>query len=210
MTPASDKNLPPNDDFLPTKRSSSIRMLWLLSILALLTSTLYPSDLACYELQKGSSIAPQAAYVTENYGRFINTALQIGLPLAYRDVAGIVQLAKVAIATTLATHGAKRLLNGLTIRDTRLGQRPSSPNSRHNMPSGHSSMASSGFYFVCRRYGWMLAILTLPIMLLTMHARVALDMHTISAVISGALLGIMVTAIFTTKRETDTKNDAAV
>jgi membrane-associated phospholipid phosphatase len=45
-------------------------------------------------------------------------------------------------------------------------------------------------------------------MLLTMFARVSLDQHTISAVISGALVGILVTAIFTTsyrKRSPDSE-----
>nr|WP_284702424.1 phosphatase PAP2 family protein [Herbaspirillum aquaticum] len=65
------------------------------------------------------------------------------------------------------------------------------------MPSGHSSMASSAMYFVGRRYGWWHLIYMLPILLMTMFARVALDAHTISAVLAGALAGIVGAALFT-------------
>lgn len=44
------------------------------------------------------------------------------------------------------------------------------------------------------------ALYFLPILLLTMHARVALNDHTVSAVIVGALLGFMMAAIFTSGR----------
>lgn len=174
------------------------RLLWLLGVASFLASTLYPSDLTGYATEIGISQAPEAAHITDQYGRYFNTVLQAGLPLLLRDKAGLIELAKVAVATTLATHGLKRAVNNVYIMDTRLGRRPYSPDSKWNMPSGHSSMASSGAYFVSRRYGWKLAFLVLPVLLLTMFARVSLDAHTVSAVISGALLGILVTAIFTT------------
>lgn len=136
---------------------------------------------------------------TDKYGRFVNTVLQIVLPLATRDVLGLQQLVLVAITGTIATHGLKRALNDIEILGTRLGERPSSTKSKHNMPSGHSSLAASGAYFVCRRYGLKFAILVVPILMLTMYARVALDAHTISAVLAGALVGIFTTAVFTTR-----------
>jgi membrane-associated phospholipid phosphatase len=174
------------------------RLLWLLGVASFLASTFYPSDMTGYATEIGISEAPETAFATDHYGRFFNTALQIGLPLVLRDKAGMIELVKVGIATTLATHALKRAVNNVYIMDTRLGQRPYSPDSKWNMPSGHSSMASSGAYFVSRRYGWKLAFIVLPVLLLTMFARVSLDKHTVSAVISGALLGILVTAIFTT------------
>jgi lipid A 1-phosphatase len=68
------------------------------------------------------------------------------------------------------------------------------------MPSGHSSMASCAVYFVGRRYSIWLAIPLAIIMLLTMYARVMLNQHTISAVIAGALIGFLATAMFTSPR----------
>ncbi|MBB3996179.1 membrane-associated phospholipid phosphatase [Sulfitobacter undariae] len=50
-----------------------------------------------------------------------------------------------------------------------------------------------------RRYSLWLALILIPVTLLTMYARVMLDAHTISAVLSGALTGIIVTALFATK-----------
>lgn len=182
----------------PTK-SLLGRLLWVLGTVSFLASTFYPTDLAGYASQKGTSRAPETVYVTEHYGRYINTVLQAGLPLLLRDKAGLIQLVKVAISTTLATQVLKHALNNVDIMGTRLGERPYSPNSSLNMPSGHSSMSSCGAYFVSRRYGWKLLFIVLPILLLTMFARVSLDEHTISAVISGALLGMLMSAIFTTR-----------
>ncbi|MEO7013112.1 MAG: lipid A 1-phosphatase LpxE [Thermomonas sp.] len=187
------------------------RVLWLLGVASFLASTFYPTDLASYTAGLGISQAPQTVYDVDHYGRFFNTALQIGLPLLLRDKAGMIELVKVAVATTLATHALKHALNNVDIMGTRLGQRPFSPNSSLNMPSGHSSMASCAAYFVSRRYGWKLAFLVLPVLLLTMFARVSLDEHTISAVISGALLGIFVSAVFTTpyRKRASRNSDAA-
>ncbi|MEO5565569.1 MAG: phosphatase PAP2 family protein [Luteimonas sp.] len=170
----------------------------MLGLASFLASTFFPSDLAGYASKVGISRAPTAVYDIDHYGRFFNTALQAGLPVVLGDKAGMLELAKVAVATTLATHLLKHALNNVHVKGTRLGQRPFSPDSSLNMPSGHSSMASCGAYFVSRRYGWKLAFLVLPVLALTMFARVSLDEHTVSAVISGALLGILVTALFTT------------
>jgi membrane-associated phospholipid phosphatase len=125
--------------------------------------------------------------------------VQIAVPILLADKAGMIQLAYIAVTATVATHGVKRLVNDWTLFGTRIGQRPGGEDSKHNAPSGHSSMASCAAYFVCRRYGLWYAFLLVPILLLTMYARVMLNDHTISAAISGALLGLLTAAIFTTK-----------
>jgi membrane-associated phospholipid phosphatase len=68
------------------------------------------------------------------------------------------------------------------------------------MPSGHSTLAASAVVFLVLRYGFVWALITVPVLLLTMYTRVMLDAHTISAVIAGALTGGMSTALFTTRR----------
>ncbi len=188
-------------------RSRLGTLLWVLGMVSFLASTLYPTDLAGYVSREGISRAPETAHFTERYVRYLNPVLQVGLPLLLRDKVGMIELVKVAIATTLATQVMKHALNNVSVMGTRLGERPTSTpdkpptdfaDSNFNMPSGHSSMASCGAYFVSRRYGWKWALIVFPILLLTMFARVSLDKHTLSAVISGALLGILVSAIFTT------------
>lgn len=203
----------------PRSRGSRLaRWLWLLGMVSFLSSTFYPTDLAAYVSREGVSRAPALAHFTEHYLRFVNPVLQAALPLLLRDKAGMVELAKVAIATTVATQGLKHALNNVQVMGHRIGQRPTpypgkpprdSVQGNFNMPSGHSSMASCGAYFVSRRYGWKWLLIVLPILLLTMFARVSLDEHTLSAVISGALLGILMTAIFTTRyRKPATPNQA--
>ena len=183
------------------------RVLWLLGLAAFLVSTFYPTDLASYVSREGVSSAPGLAHVTERYVRYVNPVLQVAIPVLLRDREGMVELVKVAIATTLATQVTKHALNNVHVMGTRLGERPNPypgrpsrdfENNNFNMPSGHSSMSSCGAYFISRRYGWKWALIALPVLLLTMFARFSLDKHTLSAVISGAMLGILMTAIFTT------------
>ena len=176
------------------------KILILACIIGIILCALYPSDLESYRTPPAESELPLVLF-TEQHLRFLNTAVQIGLPILLKDKIGMAQLIYTGISTTLATHGIKRLANRWEVGGTRVGERPSGPGSRHNMPSGHSSMASCAACFVCRRYGIKHALYLIPILLLTMYARVALDSHTVSAVIAGALIGFLMTLIFTSKRK---------
>ncbi|OWW18299.1 phosphatase PAP2 family protein [Noviherbaspirillum denitrificans] len=171
----------------------------LLLFLAFLGCTFYPSDVDDYSRSFPARKAGQVEHITENYVRYVNTALQVGLPIVLSDKVGLVQLIYVAVSATVLTHGTKYLVNDWRVFGTRLGQRPINPRSKHNMPSGHSSMASCAMYFVCRRYSYWFAVLLIPIMLLTMYARIMLYEHTVSAVLAGALVGILAGAMFTSR-----------
>ena len=167
--------------------------------IAFVLVSLYPSDHSIRLGEAAPTDVQKVARWTDDYGRFAITALQVALPILLADKVGLVQLAFVAVSTTVGTHSIKRLTNSWMINNTRLGQRPSSAESKHNIPSGHSSMASCGAFFVCRRYGMRYALFVIPAMLLTMFARVVLDAHTISAVLSGGLLGLIFTLLFTSR-----------
>ncbi|MGB7299160.1 MAG: phosphatase PAP2 family protein [Burkholderiaceae bacterium] len=171
---------------------------------ALMLIAIYPSDLSHYANCKPVSVAPCAIpavhrvptavfHTTENYLRFVNTGVQIALPFLLRDKRGIKQLLLVGITTMTATHGLKRVLNHRTSAGRRLGQRPWGEQSKHNMPSGHSSMASCAAAFVSRRYGPRHLWYLLPILILTMVTRIGYGEHTVSAVFAGALLGVITT-----------------
>jgi lipid A 1-phosphatase len=184
---------------LPARNFKRHSMAVLVSLALIVSAVVYPSDMKNdYSTPRGGA---QSALVlgVEDYGRHINTLLPIATAVVLRDWTGLKQIAVIIVAGTLASHGPKRLLNNVVIGDTRLGQRPYSPDSRHNMPSGHSTLAGAGAYIMIRRYGLLWALLVVPIMLLTMYARVMLDMHTISAVLAGAGTGMLVSALFTTK-----------
>jgi membrane-associated phospholipid phosphatase len=162
-------------------RAQLVRPWRAIGVLALLLALCcsYPSDLGSYrDGAAPDSAATAVLQTTDQYGRFANTALQVGLPLLFADKVGAVQLLWVAVSTTTLTHGLKRILNRQEVAGTRLGERPRGSQTKHNMPSGHSSMASCAAFFVCRRYGWRWAFIVLPILALTMTARVSLLEHT--------------------------------
>ena len=119
---------------------------------------------------------------------------------------GAVLLSMVVGAGIVASHGPKRLLNDVTILGTRLGQRPSSKTSKHNMPSGHSTLVSAGGWFMARRYSMWFLLLCLPVTALTMYARVMLGAHTVSATIAGSIIGILVAALFVKRRQRTNNN----
>lgn len=171
----------------------------LMALLIIVSATIYPSDMKNDYSVSRDGQSSFLVMATEKYGRHINTLLPIAAIVILRDWTGLKQMAVVTVAGIAASHGPKRLLNDVTIMGARLGQRPKSPASRHNMPSGHSTLASAGAYFMMRRYNIWLGLIVIPVMLLTMYARVMLDEHTISATIAGAVTGMLVTALFTTK-----------
>lgn len=169
--------------------------------LAILLSAVYPSDLDSYPILPPGESVPAEVDWAENYLRFVPTAVQIVLPAVLSDEVGLVQLVYVGVSTTMATYAAKRILNDRWILNTRLGQRPDGSGTNQNMPSGHSAMASSAVYFIGRRYSLRLAFLLVPILILTMYARVMLNEHTVSAVVAGALLGFLTAALCTSRRK---------
>lgn len=139
----------------------------------------------------------------DGYGRHVNTVALVAMPLLMRDPVGAAQLLQAGVLSTLVTQGGKRVLNNTVVGGTRLGQRPLKPDSRNNSPSGHSALASTGAFFVARRYGWYWLLLLVPIMLLTMWARVELDAHTVSAVLAGMLIGLALCLWLVSPRRND-------
>lgn len=175
-------------------------MPFVLAFMMIVSTAIYPSDMEQdYAIHRGGENS-FVVMATEEYARHLNSLLPLAAIVALRDWNGLKQMAFVTVAGIAASHGPKRLLNDVTVKGTRLGQRPRSPDSQHNMPSGHSTLASAGGYFLIRRYSLWFSLIAVPIMLLTMYARVMIDAHTISATIAGAMTGILVTALFTTKR----------
>lgn len=171
--------------------------LMLLCMVGIVLAIVFPTDMAPYR-QTPPSQHP-VIQGTEHYGRFVNTIVQVGLPIVKRDAIGIVQNVYIGIFGTFMTHGLKHALDPVTINGRRIGERPHG--GRYNMPSGHSSLAASAIYFLGRRYGWWHLWYLIPITLMTMLTRVELNAHTWSAVIAGALVGILSSALFTGKRK---------
>ncbi len=185
---------------LPARALSARKLLYAFAFLAIFGAVIYPSDLPSYR-DRGQTASDSAlVHFVEDYGRHVTTIAAFGAPIVLRDWTGLKQLLVVTVAGILATHGPKRLLNGVVVYGTRLGERPHNPNSRHNMPSGHSALASAATWFLARRYSWGWLWLGVPIALLTMWVRYMLNEHTVSAVIAGCLIGLVVASLFVTAR----------
>ncbi|SFK75687.1 phosphatase PAP2 family protein [Shimia haliotis] len=164
-------------------------------VLVLALATFYPSNLSeDYSISRNGHAMP-VVQGTENFARHINIALPLAMAIVLRDWNGLGQIFLVAATTRGATLGQKHLFNDVMVGNTRLGQRPISPNRNHNMPSGHSSAAAAGAWFTMRRYSMWFGLIVIPVLFLTMYARYMMDAHTISATIAGAATGILATSI---------------
>lgn len=168
----------------------------------LVCAALYPTDFEQQHAQPRHDPQNKLVMGVEKYGRHINTVLPILTAVVLRDASALKQGVAIVATGIVATHGPKRALNDVTILGTRLGQRPSSPNSKHNMPSGHSTLASAGAYFTVSRYSRWFGLIVWPVLMLTMYARYMLDAHTISATIAGAITGLLVASLFTKRHTT--------
>ena len=176
------------------------KIMYSVACLCMGSAMIYPSDIngvyaVCHAAEKTFIVQK-----TEKYLRHTNSVLPIATVIVLRDWKGAGQIIGVIGAGIVASHGPKRLLNDVSIMGTRLGQRPSSKTSKHNMPSGHSTLASAGGWFMARRYSMWFLLLCLPITALTMYARVMLGAHTVSATIAGTILGVLVAALFVRRR----------
>ncbi len=177
------------------------RVLAWLSVVLALGCALFPTDHARDYAVRRRGDQDTAVVAVEYVVRHVNTAAAIALPVLKRDLVGLAQLSAVGVAGTAATHVPKRLLNDWRVLDTRIGQRPHRPDSKGNVPSGHTSLASCAAWFACRRYGWHWAWSLAPVVAATMWARVMLDEHTLSAVLSGLFVGLAVVAFLVTPRD---------
>ena len=186
---------------LPLSQIRRRPAVYIVAFAAVIAAAVYPSDLDVRHMEPGGGTPLQTAQFTENYARHVNWILPLALAAVSRDVTGLKQIAAITVAGTAATHIPKRLLNNVVIMGTRLGQRPVSAASSHNMPSGHSALSAAGAYFLARRYSLWFAIVGITVLLLTMYARIALDAHTVSATIAGAGTGVIAAALFSTKKK---------
>lgn len=175
-------------------------MAFIVALTVMALTGLYPSDLDSYRANPYRGAETPSVVLIEDKLRHVNTVFALAVPLLLRDWVGLKQLSVVTVAGIIATHGPKRLLDQVTVFGTRLGERPHSQDSRHNMPSGHSTLASGVLWFLARRYSWYWLLLTVPVTLATMSARVLLNAHTINSVLVGALVGVLVAALFVTQR----------
>jgi membrane-associated phospholipid phosphatase len=181
---------------LPYKNFLQFPLLMVMIFLSIVVAAFYPSSNKNDYSSSRNSRHMLVVMMVEDYARYINTALPLVTTIVLKDWTGMKQLVVLAVSTTLSTHIPKRVMNNVEVNGIRLGERPNKGN--HNMPSGHSSEASMGGFFMIRRYSKWFGIIVLPILVLTMYTRYILDQHTVSATIAGALIGLLIVLMFST------------
>lgn len=172
----------------------SKKLLFLLLFLFFI-STFFDSNSEYYKDKEKNTNS--YVYFVEHGLRYTNTALQMMLPILLADKIGIVQAVYVGIGTVVSVQLLKRIFNNIHIGNTRIGERPKGGD--YNVPSGHSAMATSAMMFLIIRYGWRFAFYMVPVSILTMITRLELKAHTMSAVFSGGILGIIIALLLTSK-----------
>jgi membrane-associated phospholipid phosphatase len=157
----------------------------------------YPSDISWYRARQKDK-SPHVIII-ENGLRYVPTVLQFAVPILFADKIGLIQATYVAVGTTITTQGLKRIMNNWSSYTIRLGERPFDEGSRFNMPSGHTTMAASAVFFLLFRYGiWHLSY-SMPLLILTMYARIMLKAHTLSAVFAGSVLAFLIASLLTSR-----------
>lgn len=130
--------------------------------------------------------------------RVINPLTGAGLAYYYGDKQGFYQLIKTVGFDILLVEAMKIGLNNVYVGHKRLGLRPNGGDK--NFPSGHTSAAFSGAWFIYKRYGFKQAVLPLTAAAFTGYSRLYVKKHDIPAVITGALVGILSAELFVNKR----------
>ncbi|MEM1236320.1 MAG: phosphatase PAP2 family protein [Pseudomonadota bacterium] len=167
---------------------------WVAAFAVIVAAVFYPSDMDGHYSESKNGDDSALVVGVETYGRHLNSIIPLGTAIVLRDVRGLWQISAIVLSGTAATHIPKRLLNDVEVNGNRLGQRPNG--GEHNMPSGHSALASAGAYVAVRRYLKWFGLIVWPILFLTMYARYMLDAHTVSATIAGAIIGVLIADFF--------------
>ncbi|WP_149276341.1 phosphatase PAP2 family protein [Pareuzebyella sediminis] len=126
-----------------------------------------------------------------DYAQFAPTALSLITVLAKKDNKGFWQLTKSAGANLTATWILKYAINK---------PRPEGRLDGHAFPSGHTSFAFEGASFVQKRYGWKYGVPAYLVAGFVGYSRLEgiNDRHDGWDILSGALVGIGSTYLFTT------------
>lgn len=125
-------------------------------------------------------------------GQFAVPAAGLALTYYFDDSEGRKLWLKNTGTTILATEALKYSLNS-----TYLGKRPNGGN--RGFPSGHSSAACSGAFFMADRYGWQYGAPGLLLAAVTGYSRVDEGYHHWRDVIAGCALSFGISKYFVNK-----------
>lgn len=120
--------------------------------------------------------------------QYVLPAVTAGLLADKRDAAGGLQFGESFVLTLGVTHVLK-----IAVDETR-------PNGGHySFPSGHTSASFSCAEFLRRRYGWRFGLPAYLAAIFVGYSRVESKNHYTHDVLAGAAIGIIGSALFTTR-----------
>lgn len=145
-----------------------------------------------------AALFPHRNTTTEGAGdiaQFVPIMTALAMTGYKKDVQGFKQLGLTTVSTLIVTEAAKKTFNHVYIDGRSMGERPNG--SMDNFPSGHTSFAFSGAWYIKKRYGWKYGAAPIAIATFTGYSRIYANKHDLKGVLSGALTGILFAEIFT-------------
>ncbi len=127
--------------------------------------------------------------------QILNPLTALGISYFKSDWEGLAQISKTIGVNFVATHVLKRGLNNVKLGDYQLGERPNGGD--FNFPSGHTSAAFSGAWYLHKRYGIRYSAAPLAGAVFVGYSRIHSDHHDLAGVLAGAAVGILSAEIFT-------------
>ncbi|UPA28417.1 MAG: phosphatase PAP2 family protein [Verrucomicrobiota bacterium] len=122
--------------------------------------------------------------------QFAIPAFAFGTTLVKKDTEGMKEWALSCGTSALLTLGIKQ-----ATKHSSIGRRPNG--GKGSFPSGHTSSAFQGAFFLQRRYGWSYGVPALGLACLTAYSRVKGKYHHWRDIGVGAAMGFLVNLIFT-------------
>ncbi len=122
-----------------------------------------------------------------------NTLVSLTLSTYYNDKEGALDIGFSFLSAQATTLSLKYAFN-----ETELGRRPNG--GEHSFPSGHTTAAFSGVYFLHKKYGPYFSIPALFLAMSVGHSRIEGNYHHLRDVIVGALISISYDYFYTEKK----------
>lgn len=122
--------------------------------------------------------------------QFAIPAFGFGTAFIKKDTEGMKEWALSCGTAALITQGIKA-----ATKQTAIGRRPNG--GKGSFPSGHTSSAFQGAFFLQRRYGWKYGLPALGLACLTAYSRVQGKYHHWRDIGAGAVMGFLVNLFFT-------------
>lgn len=127
-----------------------------------------------------------------DYNQVTNTLVSLGLSIYHKDSDGIYQISLSALSSTATSLALK-----YSFKNTDLGTRPNG--GKYSFPSGHTTAAFTGVYFLHHKYGYYYSIPAFLLATSVAHSRIKGNYHYLRDCLAGALIAMSFDYFYTKK-----------